>query len=364
MGRPKYARLRRAGRIHAARRPVRCTPLAPARPPVYASAGTVLLDTARPDADNRRSLAFTRPRRVLATRAPGEVAGLLREAEAELRAGRYVAGLLTYEAGVALAGLPIHVPDAVPLVWLGVYDTPADAPEMPALPVRIGAVRAGWSEAAYTERHEAVRALIREGDVYQVTLTFPLRFAVDGPSERMGCALYAALRARQPVAFGAYLDLGDGVEVVSLSPELFFRTDGARIVTKPMKGTVRRGATAAEDDRLRAGLAADEKNRAENLMIVDLLRNDLAVVCEPGSVRVPALFETEAHPTLLQMTSTVEGTLRADVGFADVLAALFPSGSITGAPKRRAMERIAALETGPRGAYCGAIGYAGPNGAG
>ena len=161
--------------------------------------------------------------------------------------------------------------------------------------------------------------------------------------------------------YGAFLNLG-GEQVLSFSPELFFRVDDRRITTRPMKGTTHRSSTPAEDDYLAEALLNDEKNRAENLMIVDLLRNDLSRVSEAGSVRVPELFTIERYETVTQMTSTVQGTLKPEVGLSDVLRALFPCGSVTGAPKIRAMQRIRELEKGPRGVYCGAIGYAGPGG--
>jgi len=324
--------------------------------------GSLLLDTARPGGAEQRSLWLRTPRQVFQTQHPQEVEKVLRNAVAALDAGAWVAGLLTYEAGLALAGLPVTPPEVLPLVWLAAFDAPEPLPDLPTPTLPPAYLQPRWNEAQYTERHERVRALIREGDVYQVNLTFP----VEGHVEVPGSALYARLRARQPVPFGALLSL-EGAQVVSLSPELFLRIDadasGARrITTRPMKGTAPRGGAPAEDVALRDALSNDPKNRAENLMIVDLLRNDLAVVCDPGSVTVPALFETEQHPTLTQMTSTVEGTLLPDVTLADVFAALFPSGSITGAPKRRAMERIAELEDAPRGAYCGALGYAAPDG--
>jgi para-aminobenzoate synthetase/4-amino-4-deoxychorismate lyase len=192
--------------------------------------------------------------------------------------------------------------------------------------------------------------------VYQINLTAPVRFRFEGEP----LALYRRMRRRQPVPYGAFLNLGDGRRVLSASPELFFRRDGARVWTRPMKGTVRRGASPEEDQRLRRALAADEKNRAENVMIVDLLRNDLSVCCEPDSVRVPELFSVEPYETVSQMTSTVEGRLKPDTGYADLFRALFPCGSVTGAPKLRAMRRIRRLEKEPRGVYCGAVGFAGP----
>jgi para-aminobenzoate synthetase/4-amino-4-deoxychorismate lyase len=166
------------------------------------------------------------------------------------------------------------------------------------------------------------------------------------------------VRRRQRVPYGAFIDTGER-HVLSFSPELFFRMDGRRITARPMKGTAPRGDTPGEDERRAAALATHEKNRA----VVDLLRNDLARVSAPGSVAVPRLFETERYETVTQMTSTVTATLRSEVTLSGVLRALYPCGSVTGAPKLRAMQRIRELETGPRGVYCGAVGYAGPGGA-
>ena len=331
--------------------------------------GTFVFDTARADRPDDRSFVLERPSEVLAAVTPTGVVEALQRAERAQRDGAWVGLMLTYEAGVALAGLPWRgaASDAVPLAWVGLYDAPSPAPPTWPAPAPLPTWRAGLERDAYTELHECVRDWIHEGDVYQVNLTFPL----DAASTASPMALYAALRAGQPVPYGAVAALTDaggeaGATVLSLSPELFFRIDprdgGRALVTRPMKGTVRRGRTAEEDRVLREGLAVDPKNRAENLMIVDLLRNDLARVCAPGSVEVPALFDTEAHPTLSQMTSTVTGRLRPDASLVDVFGALFPSGSITGAPKRRAMTRIAELESDARGAYCGTLGYLAPDG--
>ena len=342
--------------------------------------GTVLLDGPRPDADTGRrgALLFQDPAQTLVAWRPGEVGPVLDALGRALGAGGWVAGALAYEAGYALhagAGAAPPGPPAppVPLAWFGVYDAPeavGGADVGAALPTGGAHVRDlafAWESGAYAERVTAVRDRIREGDVYQVNLTAPFRFRLDGDP----LALYAALRARQPVSYGAFLRLGEGgAAVASVSPELFFRVDpprpgaeaGRTITARPMKGTAARGATPPDDDRRAAALAADPKNRAENLMIVDLLRNDVSRVSEPGSVRVPALFEAERYETVTQLTSTVQATLRADAGLADVLRALFPCGSVTGAPKLRAMQVIRALEDGPRGVYCGAVGYAAPDG--
>ena len=360
------------------RLPIRLMPIS-AAPGTLLAPGTLVFDTARADDGGGASFVLSAPREVLVARAPMEVAGVLASATRAVAAGRWVGGMVTYEAGVALAGIDAVAGDIpagqgsgdVPLAWFGVYDAPAPLATWPPDGWPVAAPLPTWTPslglADYTARHERIRALIREGDVYQVNLTFPLAARTEAPL----AALYAAFRAAQPVPYGAFLSIGDAgapLEIASLSPELFFRVDapGAdglrRIVTRPMKGTIRRGATPREDDGLRRALVADPKNRAENLMIVDLLRNDLSVVCTPGSVAVPALFETEAHPTLTQMTSTVEGRLVEGADLAAIFGALFPSGSITGAPKRRAIARIAEIEDAPRGAYCGAIGYASPTG--
>lgn len=335
--------------------------------------GAVLLDAPRPDADTGRrgALLFAAPRQELAATAYAEVDGLLDAVETAVAGGAFVAGALAYEAAYALEPARFPMPPrpdpTVPLGWFGVYDAPAEVPAEtvdaaaggPAPDLRD--VRFALDRGDYTERIETVRRHIREGDVYQVNLTAPFRFRLDG--DPLG--LYAALRRRQSVAYGAFLRL-PGAAVASVSPELFFRIDpdgGARTVTaRPMKGTAPRGRTDADDRRLAAALAASPKDRAENLMIVDLLRNDLARVSEAGSVRVPRLFEAERYETVTQMTSTVTARLRADVGVGGALRALFPCGSVTGAPKLRAMEVIRGVEVGPRGVYCGAIGYAAPDG--
>ena len=333
--------------------------------------GTVLLDTGRADADTDtdRALLFSEPQRTLLARHRAEVPGVLAAADEATAAGRFVAGVVRYEGGYAFE--PALFPeqqqdDDAPLAWLGVYDAPrvlspaavADALAQDAGPSpAVEDLRFDIARTAYREAIAEVKAAIRAGDVYQVNFTAPLRFRLAGDP----LALYRRMRRRQPVPYGAFLNLGDDRRVLSCSPELFFRRDGRRAWTRPMKGTVRRGDTPAEDRRLRRWLAADEKSRAENLMIVDLLRNDLSVCCEPGSVQVPELFSVEAYDTVSQMTSAVEGRLKENAaGLSELFRALFPCGSVTGAPKLRAMRRIRRLEQGPRGVYCGAVGFAGP----
>ncbi|HLT47870.1 MAG TPA: aminodeoxychorismate synthase component I [Rubricoccaceae bacterium] len=302
---------------------------------------------------------------MLTARTAAGVPALLDALDRVRDEGRYAAGFLAYEAGYALEPSVFDPPADGLLGWFGVYDAPerlagddADVLLAEAGAFRLGTPRFALEQGDYEARVADVRALIREGDVYQINLTAPFRFAFEGDPR----GLYRAARRQQRVPYGAFIDTGEG-HVLSFSPELFFRLDGRRITARPMKGTAPRGATPEEDDRLAAALAADEKNRAENLMIVDLLRNDLARVSEPGSVGVPRLFETERYETVTQMTSTVTATLRPEATLADVLRALFPCGSVTGAPKLRAIRRIRELEIGPRGVYCGAVGYLGPRGA-
>ena len=313
---------------------------------------------------NRRSWCFASPTRILTASTPGEVAALLKEITSITSTGGYVAGYLSYEAGAAFVDLPGESTADEPLAWFGVYDAPQPlAPSEVATGLSqvdaeaaVTDVAFGVSRDEYTSAIERVRHHIGEGNVYQINYTAPVDFRLDGDPR----VLYRRLRHRQHVPYGAYLNLGDR-QILSCSPELFFRQEGRQVVTRPMKGTIRRGRTKSEDRELQAQLAADPKNRAENLMIVDLLRNDLSVCCEPGSVTVPSLYTTEPYDTVTQMTSTVEGTLRPDQDVAAVLRALFPCGSVTGAPKRRAMRLIRTLEAEPRGVYCGAIGMIGPD---
>lgn len=316
--------------------------------------GTVLLDDA--SQGQGRSLLFRRPVRQIVAQEADDIAGVLADLDAALQEGYWTAGYLTYEAGEALIGLPPRG-EQTSLAWFGVYEQPEevrvslDNPQEGDARLR----RLEPDRAEYGRMFEAVKAHIREGDVYQINLTGRARLDIADPFET-----YALLRKAQPVPFGAFLNADR--TIMSFSPERFFRIEGRKIAARPMKGTAPRGPTEDKDSEIGRRLSLDPKNRAENLMIVDLLRNDLSMVCEPGSVVVPSLFNVERHPTLWQMTSDVEGELREGAGLGDVLTALFPCGSITGAPKRRAMEIIRKIEPWPRGVYCGAIGYASPYG--
>jgi para-aminobenzoate synthetase/4-amino-4-deoxychorismate lyase len=287
-------------------------------------------------------------------------AALARVGEAQAR-GLHAAGFIGYEAGYALEPRlhPLRRKADTPLLWFGLFrevrqvlaNAMDDALAALRPPPPLRDVRPGHGLAEHVRKVEQVLALIRAGDIYQANLTFPIGFRYDGqPLE-----LYAALRARQPVAYGGVVAAGEHT-ILSVSPELFFaRADGV-MTTRPMKGTCARGGDPAADAAAARALAADPKQRAENLMIVDLLRNDLSRISEVGSVRTPALFTVETYPTLHTLTSTVRSRTRPGVGFAEIIAALFPCGSIVGAPKIRAGEIIAELEERPRGVYTGAIG--------
>ena len=330
------------------------------------SAPFLLMDENR--ARPARARLFVKPSDWIVAEAAGDVPRALRRAEAALRDDRYVAGAFAYELGYALepklAALMPHEHDG-PLLSLGIFDAPEElggdaidawlAREAGAYAV--GDLHPAWSEAQYAERFAQVREAIAAGEVYQINLTFPARFAFEGSA----AAFYRDLRAKARAGHAAFLRTPERT-ILSLSPELFLRIEKDRIATRPMKGTVRREPGAAEDRAAAAALVADEKQRAENLMIVDLLRNDLARVSVPGSVRVDDLFTVETYPTLHTMTSGVSALLRDGATLSDILRAVFPCGSVTGAPKIRAMELIRALEEGPRGPYCGAIGWFGPKG--
>lgn len=308
-----------------------------------------------------RPVRFAAPADRITAREPAAVPGALAALDAALAAGHWVAGYASYELGYALeARLAGLMPPArrLPLVDFGVFPDGPGRPEPAAPGGYLGPLEPRWSGAAYAAAFERAAEYIRAGDVYQVNLTLPL----DGRWHGDPAAIGAALARRQPVGFGAHVALGDAV-LLSRSPELFFALDGAGgIEARPMKGTAPRDADEGRDARLAAALARDPKNRAENLMIVDLLRNDIGRIAEIGSVRVPALFDVESYATVHQMVSRVVGRLSPGVRLGRVFTALFPCGSITGAPKVRAMEIIRELEPWPRDAYCGAIGWASPDG--
>lgn len=309
---------------------------------------------------------FSGPEAVLRARRAEDVPALLREVEAAAAAGLWAVGFVAYEAAVGFdPALVTHGPPSdgrspVPAAWFGLFAGPtveAALPASPGGPFPAVSLRPTLSDPAYLAGVRSIRAAIARGDTYQANLTYRLRGSLAGGPEPL--ALFAALHRRQPAPLAAYLELG-AEAVCSVSPELFFRRRGRHLLCRPMKGTAPRGRTPAEDRELAAALRRSTKERAENLMIVDMVRNDLGRIARPGSVRVRSLFDVERYPTVLQMTSGVEAESAA--GLAEVFGALFPSASVTGAPKVRTMEILAALETSPRGVYTGAVGFVGPGG--
>lgn len=305
-----------------------------------------------------------------------EVLGLFEVVDKHLESGFYLAGFLSYECGHHFESRSGISPQSgnEPLAWFGVYPSPfvfdhrtgQMTPELPvyALDIadanrvspNISELRLEIDREEYCRKVEQIREYIASGDTYQVNFTTRAHFQYGGSS----AALFSSLRERQRVPYAAFLNAGDHY-ILSLSPELFFRLENGRITTRPMKGTAPRGRTLEEDRQIRDWLRQDPKNQSENVMIVDLMRSDLGRISEIGSVQVDELFTVETYDTLFQMTSTISARLKPDTSFYEIFRALFPSGSVTGAPKCRTMQIIRELEAGARGVYTGAIGFCTPS---
>jgi para-aminobenzoate synthetase/4-amino-4-deoxychorismate lyase len=332
-----------------------------------------------PDAPRRR-LRFERPQRWLVAHDPAQVAALLDDAHEAARQGQWCVGWVAYEAAPAFdPHLPVKaLPPGAPYAVWAVFDQAQPWPEAPspqAAPWQVGPWASAWSEPQLHQRIQAIRELIRQGEVYQINLTSPLKapFEAGPPTEAPELpdtpqllAYFAALQRSQSGGYAAFLDSraacrGPGA-VLSVSPELFFDWRAPDITTRPMKGTAARHASPEQDQAAKTHLHSSAKERAENLMIVDLLRNDLSKIAALGSVSVPSMFDVQALSTVWQMTSTVTARTRAGLRLSEVMGALFPCGSVTGAPKRQAMHHIARLESEHRGVYCGAMGLMAPGG--
>jgi len=342
--------------------------------------GTVLLESGLAGSGNKAGFLFANPVKIIRADALEDVMPALHEVESVVNKGAYVAGFLAYEAGYAFErALPSVRHPEVPLVWFGVYETPVvldhqrrklsgGTARVKLSPGSQNGLRSkldrripvpGFSGEQHAAAVERIQQYITAGDTYQVNLTFPLSFALsdnDAPS-----AWYEALRRSQRVPYSAFINTQE-FAVLSVSPELFFRKEGSRLTLKPMKGTAPRGRNLAEDVERRTWLQESEKDRAENLMIVDLLRNDAGHLAVPGSVKVRSFFDIERYETVFQATTTIQASLRKGVRIPELVRALFPSGSVTGAPKIRTMQLIHELEPVPRGVYTGAIGFFSPNG--
>jgi para-aminobenzoate synthetase/4-amino-4-deoxychorismate lyase len=339
----------------------------PGRPIAEMLSGDCVLLEDRLSPDSCAKL-YRHPRAIICCTRVEEIGHAFEALQQGLKDGLHAAGFLSYELGYALEPkLAARLPLArdVPLLWFGLFSAPENiaATELDeafarlAPPPPIEDLHFGHDQATHSRKVVDILELIRNGDIYQANLTFPISF-------RLACdpaRLYAALRSRQPVAHGGIAVFG-GRNILSVSPELFLDVKGDIATTRPMKGTSPRGATAGADAALRRRLLEDPKQRAENLMIVDLLRNDLSRIAEFGTVRVPSLFEVETYPGFLAMSSTITATLRKGTSLRARFAALFPCGSIVGAPKIRAAEVLRDLEQQPRGVYTGALGAIAPNG--
>jgi para-aminobenzoate synthetase/4-amino-4-deoxychorismate lyase len=324
--------------------------------------------------DNSTSLdavseLFERPEEIIRANTADEVGPALATLQAGVERGLHAAGFFSYELGYLLESKLAHLLPSrrkVPLLWFGLYGAPRQltGAEVQNWLTReaignptLGELAHTWDSGSYLKRFDEVQKNIRSGDIYQLNLTFKAKFNLQGSP----LALYRDLRLKQRVAYAALVDTGD-VTILSASPELFVKQHDRIIETRPMKGTAPRAGTPEGEAEVRTALSKDIKNRAENLMIVDLMRNDIGRIADLGSVNVTDLFTVETFKTLHQMTSGIAAHLKDGVGIVDVLKAIFPPGSITGAPKIRAMELIRELETESRGVYCGAIGRFSPDG--
>ena len=321
------------------------------------------------DDSTGQMMIFAEPAEIIIAHTRAQFFDALDRMEEAKRQGQWLAGYIAYEAGHLFEEKLAPFAEEnreTPLLCFGVFDGPAAGDHPLCQPAKrvenqelLTEPKAAWNFETYQERFDRLHQHLRLGDCYQANLTMSIHARWNGDPR----AAFWSLIERQPVKYGALVDLG-GPIILSRSPELFFRTDeNGWIETHPMKGTAKRGANAAEDERIVAAMLADEKTQAENRMIVDLLRNDISRITEVGTLDVPKLFEIETYPTLHQMVSHVQAKLRPGISIRDILTALFPCGSITGAPKMRAMEILHDLEDGPRDAYCGAIGMISPDGA-
>ncbi len=340
---------------------------------VAENSGAILLETARCDTANQTSHLFLNPIRILTAHKLEDLPKLFADIESALANGHHAAGYLNYECGYHFEhfdSIPTFSNEA-PLAWFGIYANPVTfnhatstfTPEPPASNTTVAPSTQPFAENIaltispdnYRDKILRIKELIAAGDTYQVNFTD--RITLETTQEP--AAAFATLSRQQPVAYAAFLNIA-GQHILSLSPELFFNLNENKITTRPMKGTMPRGNDLEADALAALALQHDEKNRSEHIMIVDLLRNDLGRICTMGSVHVEDLFTIERYETLLQMTSTISGQVKPNLTFYDIFRALFPSGSITGAPKIRTMQIIRDLEAHPRGIYTGAIGHIAP----
>lgn len=303
-------------------------------------------------------ICFSHPTKIIEAQRIDEVLPALQQVQQEVDEGRYAAGYLSYEAAPAFQEIyQVKEKGELPLLWFGIFDQPHVGEEL--FPSEEKFQISNWepaiSQTKYESQIDAIRQAIQQGITYQVNYTMRLQATFEGDD----FAYYHRLKEAQKADYAAYLNTGQ-YRILSASPELFFYWDGNQILTRPMKGTIQRGLTQKQDQQYYQQLQQSEKDRAENRMIVDLMRNDLSRVAETGTVQVDSLFDIEVYPTVFQMTSTITAKTQPQKQLVDIFTALFPCGSITGAPKRSTMQLIAELEQTPRQVYCGAIGFITP----
>ncbi|WP_057912925.1 aminodeoxychorismate synthase component I [Peribacillus muralis] len=304
-----------------------------------------------------RPLSFTNPIKVYSAHSIEEVLPQFQKVQEAIDQGYYAAGYVTYEAAPAFeSSFLVKDGGTMPLLWFGIFEKPGELSEKSSGAFQLVDWKAEKNAEFYHAGFEKIKSEIEQGNTYQVNYTMRLQSMFEGDD----LAFFDRLKRAQQSNYSAYLNVGTH-RILSASPELFFRWQDGQLITRPMKGTVKRGLTLKKDQENAAWLAASEKNQAENYMIVDLLRNDLGMIAEQGSVHVPQLKEIEKYPTVWQMTSTITANTKPDTTIIDIFKALFPCGSITGAPKIKTMEIISEIENSPRGVYCGAIGYITPD---
>jgi len=333
---------------------------------ISSSNNAVFLETLKYDEKNTKTILFLEPIKTIQAWEIDDAEEVFDKINDALNEGYFVAGYFTYEAGYAFDDYlkKLCFKNALaPIIWLGVYKEAkifrdsSDYIINNKSDYRLGETSLDISKGEYYKNIDKIKEHIRKGNVYQINFTCKYNFDFIGDP----FSLYSRLRDKQRVGYAAFIKHAD-TYIISLSPELFLRIEGREITARPMKGTIRRGRSLSEDAKLGRALKASEKDRAENIMIVDLIRNDLGRICEIGSVKAPRIFEIEKYETLFQMTSVVKGCLKRGVGFYEIFKSAFPSGSVTGAPKLKSMEIIKSLERKPRGVYTGAIGYFSPAG--
>lgn len=305
----------------------------------------------------KQPIFFTQPIKIIVAEQEEDVLTKLADVQAAVDAGYYAAGYVSYEAAPAFdKNFTVKSEPNMPLVWFGIFEKTLPVPEENEGFFQLS----DWTTEMPKEQYEAgfnkIKAEIKQGNTYQVNYTMRLQAQCSGDDY----AFYRQLTRAQQANYSAYLNTGK-FRILSASPELFFHWKDGMLTTRPMKGTVKRGIHLTEDLEQANWLATSAKNQAENVMIVDLLRNDVSVVAETGSVHVPHLFQIEQYPTVWQMTSTVQAKTKQQTTIIDLFKALFPCGSITGAPKMKTMEIITNVEAAPREVYCGAIGYLTPD---